>query len=43
MDFLQLAHERYSCRRFSDTPVEQEKIDKITEAAQNMVNIIKNA
>ena len=33
MDFLNLAHERYSCRRFSDTPIEQEKIDKIIEAA----------
>ena len=33
MDFLTLAHERYSCRRFADTPVEQEKIDKIIEAA----------
>ena len=33
MDFLTLAHERYSCRRFSDKAVEQEKIDKILEAA----------
>ena len=33
MDFLTLAHERYSCRKFSDTPVEQEKIDKIIESA----------
>ena len=33
MDFLNLAHERYSCRRFSDAPVEQDKIDKIIEAA----------
>ena len=33
MDFLNLAHERYSCRRFSAAPVEQEKIDKIIEAA----------
>ena len=33
MDFLNLAHERYSCRRFSDTPVELEKIDRIIEAA----------
>ena len=33
MDFLDLAHERYSCRKFSDTPVEQDKIDKIIEAA----------
>lgn len=33
MDFLTLAHERYSCRKLADTPVEQEKIDKILEAA----------
>lgn len=33
MDFLNLAHKRYSCRKFSPTPVEQEKIDKIIEAA----------
>lgn len=32
-NFLTLAHERYSCRRFSPIPVEQEKIDKILEAA----------
>ncbi|MBQ3092271.1 MAG: nitroreductase family protein [Clostridia bacterium] len=33
MDFLQLSHDRYSVRKFKDTPVEQEKIDKIIEAA----------
>ena len=32
-DFLTLAQERYSCRKFSQTPVEQEKIDKILQAA----------
>ena len=32
MDFLKLAHERYSCRKFSNAPVEQEKIDKIIES-----------
>lgn len=32
-DFLQLAHERYSCRAFSDRPVEPEKIGKVLEAA----------
>ena len=26
-DFLQLAHDRYSCRAFSDAPVEAEKIE----------------
>ena len=32
-DFLQLASERYSVRKFADKEVEQEKIDKIIEAA----------
>ena len=31
-DFLQLANDRYSVRKFSDRAVEQEKIDKIVEA-----------
>lgn len=31
-DFLELAHDRYSVRKFSDKPVEQEKLDKIIEA-----------
>ena len=34
MGFLQLAKERYSCRKLSDKPVEQEKIQQILEAAQ---------
>ena len=34
MDFLELAKERYSCRYFSDKEVEQQKIDKILEAAR---------
>ncbi|MGN0521237.1 MAG: nitroreductase family protein [Eubacterium sp.] len=33
MDFLELAKERFSCRKFKDIPVEQEKIDKILQAA----------
>ncbi len=33
MDFLKLAGERYSCRKFSDRPVEQEKINSILAAA----------
>jgi len=33
MSFLDLAKERYSCRKFSNKQVEQEKIDKIIEAA----------
>ena len=32
-DFLTLAKERYSCRSFSDRPVEREKLEKIIEAA----------
>ena len=31
-DFLQLANERYSVRKFADREVEQDKIDKIVEA-----------
>lgn len=34
MDFLELAKNRYSCRYFSNKKVEQEKIDKILEAAR---------
>ena len=34
MDFLELAQKRYSCRYFSDKEIEQEKIDKILEAAR---------
>ncbi|MGL5173196.1 MAG: nitroreductase family protein [Olsenella sp.] len=32
-DFIQLAHDRYSCRKLSDRPVEVEKIDRALEAA----------
>ena len=32
-EFTQLAHDRYSCRRFSDRPVEVEKIERAFEAA----------
>lgn len=32
-DFQTLAHERYSCRRFSERPVEEEKIEAILGAA----------
>ncbi len=34
MSFLELARERYSCRKFSDKKVEQDKIDKILEAGK---------
>ena len=33
MDFLKLSQSRYSCRKMSDKPVEQEKIDRIIAAA----------
>jgi nitroreductase len=33
MSFLDLVHERFSCRKFDSKPVEQEKIDKIIDAA----------
>ncbi len=33
MTFLELAKERYSCRKFSEKPVEQEKTAKIIQAA----------
>lgn len=52
-DFLDLAKERYSVRSFSDTPVEQEKIDKIIEAGNvaptavnsqpQMIYVVKSA
>lgn len=32
-DFASLAHERYSCRAFSDKPVEPELIEKIIDVA----------
>lgn len=34
MEFLELAKKRYSCRSFLSKDVEQEKIDKILEAAR---------
>ena len=33
-DFLELAADRYSVRHFTDTPVEQDKIDKIIQAGR---------
>ena len=33
MDFLTLAKERYSCRKFSSKPVEADKLNRILEAA----------
>ncbi|MBQ6934028.1 MAG: nitroreductase family protein [Clostridia bacterium] len=32
MDFLKFAKERYSCRKFSDKPVEKEKIERIIDS-----------
>lgn len=34
MDFLELTKNRYSCRSFSEKPVEQEKLDLILEAGR---------
>lgn len=34
MNFLQLAQDRFSVRKYSNKPVEQEKIDLILKAAQ---------
>ena len=34
MDFLTLASERYSVRKFKNTPVEQDKVDNLLKAAQ---------
>lgn len=34
MDFLKLAKKRYACRRYTDTPVEREKLDRILEAGR---------
>lgn len=33
MDFLEFARKRWSVRSYSEKPVEQEKIDKILQAA----------
>ena len=34
MEFTQLVKERYSCKKYSDRPVEQEKLDAILEAGR---------
>lgn len=34
MNFLELAKERFSVRKYSDKPVEQDKINLILKAAQ---------
>lgn len=34
MDFLQIAKTRYSVRKYKNTPVEKEKLDKILEAGR---------
>jgi nitroreductase len=41
MDFMELAKKRYSVRKFSDKPVEKEKLDKILEAG-NIAPTAKN-
>ena len=35
MDFEKLAADRYSLRKFSDRPVEAEKLEKVLEAGRN--------
>lgn len=42
MEFLELAKARYSCRKFSEQPVEEEKLAKILEAA-NLAPTATNA
>ena len=34
MDFLSVLQRRYSCRAFSPSPIEQEKVDRILEAGR---------
>ncbi|MCQ2557873.1 MAG: nitroreductase family protein [Oscillospiraceae bacterium] len=34
MDFIELAAQRYSCKKYSDQPVEQEKLNLILEAGR---------
>jgi len=34
MDFLELAAKRYSCKKYSDKPVEQETLNRILEAGR---------
>ena len=34
MDFLSVLQRRYSCRAFSPSPIEQEKVDRILEAVR---------
>ncbi len=42
MDFLKLAHERYSVRKFSDKEVEREKLDAILEAGRCAPTAVNN-
>lgn len=34
MNFYELAEKRFSCRKFQDRPVEEEKIEKMLRAAE---------
>lgn len=34
MDFIELASRRYSCKKYSDTPVAEEKLNRILEAGR---------
>ena len=43
MDFAKLAAERYSLRKFSDRPVEAEKLSAVLEAGRNdKATIVRN-
>ena len=42
MSFIDLAKERYSCRKFSDKKVEQDKIDKILEVVPVVPTAVNN-
>ena len=42
-DFLELAAQRYSCRKFSDKPVEEEKIRKIQQGISEKIELEANS
>ena len=42
MDFLELAQKRYSVRKYKDTPVEEEKLQKILEERGYQVAMVRS-
>jgi len=42
MDFLELARNRYSCRKYDTRPVEKEKLEKILEAGRIAPSAVNN-